>query len=349
MSTGLVADLGLGHVRIEAQSDLGIAGAGAEYGPPDGLPTLREAVAAWEGVRSEEIAITTGASLGLAATLAILERPGSVLCPRPYYPAYPKLAEMLGLEVIYYYLEPARGWQPDPDRLGQLVREDTRAVLWNFPNNPTGSLPTPALLEVMKDLVRRADLLVISDEVYADFVHDGAPAPDMAAALGSGAVVRLRSFSKLFGMPGERLGYAVTDPCRLQAISRAHWTLAMSPPTTAQTRALMLLRSKPRRRLQRVRELLAANRDRAVQILAGCDRIKLIVPPAGIFCWLEVVDCRVDSRALAHACAADAGVVVVPGAAFGVDSPTYLRASFAVSEDEVTRGFEALVTFIRSL
>lgn len=346
MSASLVADLGLGHVRLAEAQAPGPLAAGATYGAPAGTPSLRTAVATWERVEAAEVAITTGASLGLAATLAALPRPCSILCPRPYYPAYPKLAKLLGFELIYYDLREETAWNPCLNAVPSLLRDDTRAVLWNIPSNPIGCLPTPEALAGMQEVVQQANLLVISDEVYADFAFDGGVVPDMRAVFGRESVVRVRSFSKLFGMPGERLGYVIADPLRLQAISQAHWTLAMSPPATAQSFALWMLGADLERRLREVRLALAENREHAIRILTGCDRIKLVVPQAGTFCWIEILDAPCDASALAQACARRAGVVVMPGSAFGVDSPTFLRLSFAVPQDELLRGLAALVDFL---
>jgi aspartate/methionine/tyrosine aminotransferase len=83
--------------------------------------------------------------------------------------------------------------------------------------------------------------------------------------------------------------------------------------------------------------------------LSGCPRINLAVPQAGTFCWFEVIDAPCDARDLARACAREAGVVVMPGSAFGVDSPTYLRVSFAVPPGELIQGLAALVSFLGNL
>ena len=162
------------------------------------------------------------------ATLTTLPRPCSVLCPRPYYPAYPAIASAMGFELAFYDLEPERGWLPAPGALSRCIRPDTRALLWNFPGNPTGSLPSAALIDEVREIVSRQELLVVSDEVYAEFIY-GSALPSSRGVFGTERVVRVRSFSKTFEMPGERLGYVVADPDRSAMISRAHWALADVP------------------------------------------------------------------------------------------------------------------------
>jgi aspartate/methionine/tyrosine aminotransferase len=349
MSAEPIADLGLGHVRLPCWADLGATPLGSEYGPAAGLPPLRQAIAAWEGVAPEEVAVTTGASLALVAALCGLERPGAVLCPRPYYPAYARVLEALGLEPLFYELRRELGWLPEPGALARLLRPDARAVLWNFPGNPAGSLPTEQLLAELREVVARAGLLLVSDEVYADLLPAGERFADIRDHVGRERTVRLRSFSKVFGMAGERLGYAVAAPWQLAALSGAHWALAMSPPATAQAIALARLQADPARRLAQLRCELDALRRETAEILAASDRLRFTMPAAGIFHWIEVRDCPLGSRELARACAAEAGVVVMPGAAFGIEEPVCLRASFALARPQAVRGFAALAAFLDRL
>src|ERR1044072_4575363 len=121
MKSGVI-DLSLGHVRLTEAGEA--RHPGAEYAPPQGFDMLRTEVAAWMAVPVDAVAITTGAALGLSATLATLDRPCSVLCPRPYYPVYPRLAELLGFNLIHFDLTEDTGWQPDPAQLARLVRPD---------------------------------------------------------------------------------------------------------------------------------------------------------------------------------------------------------------------------------
>src|SRR5262249_51281350 len=107
-----LAHLGLGHVRVD-RAQLGIApgAAGTRYREPARPPPLRDAVAAWRGADPGEVAITTGASLGLVATLCTLPRPASVLVPRPSYSAYAQVLALLGLELVTYDLDRDRAWR----------------------------------------------------------------------------------------------------------------------------------------------------------------------------------------------------------------------------------------------
>lgn len=342
-------DLSFGHVRILNPADRDFPDVGAEYTPPQGYDALRVAAASWVGVAVDTVAITTGASVALAAALATLEKPGSALCPRPYYPIYPRLAELFGLELIYYDLRPDLDWQPDSDQLRRLIRGNTRAILLNWPGNPIGMLPGAELLAALRELTASRDLLVISDEVYADYLYDGATVPDLSGITDPHSVVRIRSFSKLLGMPGERVGFVIADHDRLTAISRAHWTLALSPPATAQAIALSRMRGAVRDYVRRQCVVLERNRDRMAAILSRSGTVRVVKPMGGIFLWLGPFDRLVDPASLGKACLDQAGVAVMPGTAFGIAEPAYLRVSFAVPEHEATRGAQALADFFGRL
>lgn len=348
MTASVRVDLGLGHVNIGLPDFPVVSAIGEKYGPAGGLFELREAVAQWENVRVDEISITTGASLGLASTLATLPRPCSVLCPRPYYPAYPKLAALLGLDLLFYDLEAEQGWLPVSSQVESLLRHDTRALLWNFPSNPTGSLPSANLVAEMNALAAQNDLLVLSDEVYAKLTYEDYQTLNARQGFEKDRVVCLRSFSKIFGIPGERLGYIVADPERVKAVSSAHWALAMSPPATAQLMALSCLHHAPDDRIRKLKKVLAASRRRATAILWSCPNAVVTEPAAGIFLWIEVRNSPLDSRAVSQACAETAGVIVAPGAVFGVDNPVFLRASFGLELEQVEQGFQALASFLRT-
>jgi aminotransferase len=323
--------------------------AGATYGTREGLLALREAVSAWERVSLHQISITTGASLALAATLATLERPGTILCPRPYYPLYPRVLTLLGFDIAFYDLVPAAQWDINPDSLTRLLGPDTRGLIINAPGNPTGSIPTPSSLAVVAHAVANLPLLVISDEVYGDFIFDASAKVDMNSFFPEERLVRIKSFSKLLGIPGERVGYAIASQSTSQDIARAHWTLAMSPPATSQIIALQRLSGDMHSRVQVLMTQLATNLDEANRLLRASTRIRFSLPQGGIFLWLEIDSCNIDSRAFAEACTLLADVVVIPGAEFGIEAPVYVRASFGVEPRPLHAGLRALAHFVSTL
>jgi aspartate/methionine/tyrosine aminotransferase len=350
MSVRPVTDLSLGHLRLdEAHADVPVDALGAEYGTPAGALPLREAIAHWQRTTLDRVAVTTGASLGLAATFATLPRGASVLVPRPRYPAYAPVAAAFGLDVVSYDLDPERRWQPGVESVGERLDRNTRAIVVNQPHNPTGSVAEPEVLRQIRAVCGGREIVLVSDETYSGILFDGAPLPDMHAIFGGAGLVRVLSFSKLFGMPGERLGCVIADPERLSAICRMHWLLAMSPPATAQVIALSVLRTGPEQHVRGLVRALARNRAHAIEMLGSEGRLVVAPPAGGCFLWIRVMDCPLDSRTFARRCHDDHGVHVAAGASFGVDDPVYVRASFAVPPNELTEGLRRLAGAVHAL
>lgn len=341
VSGWVVIDLGLGHVRLSPDEIDEPTVLGREYAPLPGLPALREAIAVREGVPAEHVAVTTGAAAGLAAVLGQAPR-GRLLCPRPHFPAYPKVAEMFGFDVAYYELEERLGWLPDPDRLARAVSSDVTVVLWNFPSNPTGSIASAEHVEALGRAVRDGGALVVSDEVYDDLMFDGEPVR-IDGVVEPNNLVRIRSFSKAFRIPGQRVGYVIADPTQIVSIARAHWELVMSAPITSQALALAILRRDPDHAIVMLRKVLQQHRDVAVETLRASDRVRVSSPPAGLFCWVELPDTRIDATEFANRCREEKQLIVVPGTVFGVHDRPFLRVSFAVPLPELEEGLAALL------
>lgn len=328
-------DLSLGQVRIGDAEPLLIEPQ-ARYGLPGGTRQLREAIAARHGVSVEQVTVTTGASLGLVATLASLPTKGAVLLPRPFYPAFPRVTEMLGFTPTYYDVRAAGDrWAADLDQVHDLLGMSPVAMLWNHPHNPTGALDSDEDMAHVLEWASRSGTLVITDRVYCDIVYDGISPGVMGPPHPS--EVRLHSFSKTYTMAGERLGYAITKPPRIAQIERAHWSLAMSAPAAAQSIAVRALEdgAEPQRLLGRLRELRAA----ALRAIRAWPKLETNVPDAGIFLWIGLPGVTSPSKVVADLCRR-AGALVVPGAEFGLDGTAYLRISFAVPEDELVRGLQ---------
>ena len=346
----MTADLGLGHIRLTVPQSAPVSQLEQRYGVPGGESELRNAIAGFESVAPEEVTVTTGASMGLTALLTLLPRPASILLPRPHYPAYRSMAALLGIEAIFYNLREESHWAPDPHEILTLIRGDTRALVLNIPGNPAGNLIGAPVLTELGRIAQAADLLVISDEVYSEFLYSGAgPFPAVGDFCGRERTARVRSFSKSFSIPGARLGYVLAEPELAQRVERAHWALAMSPPLSAQATAHSLLAADPGRRLSVLRKELDAVRQSVAAILERGAHFEVGRPTAGIFYWIKAPFRGCDSRELARRCQLEAGVVVMAGEDFGVASPPYLRASFAVPQDEAERGFTALASFLDAL
>lgn len=361
MSTGTI-DLSIGDPGYEPPDEAravavraigrGLGG----YAPVGGLTRLRRALAGKlvdrNGIMAspEEVVITSGASLGIFATLATLCRPGDrILVPDPCFPLYRLAAATLNLRAVSYPLAGrADGHQPDWAALAELI-PGARMLLWNYPSNPLGAPPRTEWSPRLFDLLATApELMVLSDEVYEDLCLDGEHV-SLAAGAGELAdrIVSLFSFSKGYGMAAWRVGY-LHAPAELAArVARAQWAATMSTSTVGQHAALAALSAPPTYLAQR-RAFLRDNRDLAVCRLRavglGCDS-----PAGGFFAWVDIAESGLSAPEFTQRCAEDTGVLLSPGDDFGAAGRGHIRLNYAVSRERLDAGLTALCGWVTRL
>ncbi|NEP00406.1 MAG: pyridoxal phosphate-dependent aminotransferase [Symploca sp. SIO2E9] len=338
-------DLALGNVRVGPKPNVQTSLIGDSYAPMFGYQALRKAIAVRHETESHNVTLTTGASLGLTALFGTLNRPASVLIPCPYFPAYPNILRTLGITPISYPVTPGVA-DLEVDDLISRCRPDTRAVLVNWPGNPLGNIVPRSSFERLLEAASLHNLLIVTDEVYTDFTYQGNIA-DWEAPVDDTPLIRVRSFSKILGIPGERLGYTLASQDRIKSIARSHWNLAMSAPATAQVFAAEMLLSGLEAYIEKLRKLLHENLDIAYELLSSVPGLEVGYPPGGPFIWVQLPHCQTDSRTLAASCLQETGVAVMPGEDFGILNPTSLRVSFGAPKIAVETGCQILSTFLK--
>ncbi len=181
-----------------------------------GVPALRQAIAEYlKRTRSvhaaaEQIIVAPGCKMALSLAMMALIEPGDeVLYPDPGFPIYPSFTRGLGATAVAYGLEEKNKFQPDVGEIAQKITPGTKMLIFNSPNNPTGTVFSDAVLEKLATLATKHDLWVLADEIYARMLFSGEyksiwSLPGMAER-----TVIIDGFSKSFAMTGWRLGYAV--------------------------------------------------------------------------------------------------------------------------------------------
>ncbi len=331
-------------------------GSCARYTLSPGLPRLREQIAETlkqDGMHYDpdsEIIVTCGSIEGLSASLLALFEPGcEVLLPSPSYTSYLSALKLAGLHARFVPLDEDRSFDLDPERCRQAVTSRTRAILIAQPNNPTGTIFSPEAVRSLLDLAERHNLIVISDEVYKDFVYVERPVmsparwPDFRHR-----TVRICSFSKAFAMTGWRVGFLHTDRNLAARILRAHDALVTCAPVASQYGALAAL-EHGEKLVRRFREELRARRRRMIEHLDSLPWVfDYQTPQASYFAFPRIKDgvpCARDSMRLARELLRVAKVAVVPGVAFGPTGEGHLRFCFARSTEEIDRAFERIRDF----
>jgi aspartate/methionine/tyrosine aminotransferase len=350
-----MVDLAAGDPSFETPEHIVAAAASAaaagrtHYTHGRGEPLLREAIAGklarQNRITSDperEIVVTAGALNGLAATFMALLDPGDqVLVPDPAFANYAAQIALAGGTPVRLPL--TSDWQIDLGAVRERLSGRTRAIVLNSPANPTGAVLARSSLESLASILDGSPVMVISDEAYEDLVYPPAEHVSIGSLAGfAGRAISIFSFSKTYAMTGWRLGYVVAPPELGEALTKVQEHLVGCASAVSQAAGLAALEG-PREPTQRMLEEYAQRRQRVVAALAATDGVSLI-PPAGAFYAFPRVE-RLGA-ATAQALAERAGVMTVPGEAFGARGAGHVRISFAGSSKVLELGLARLRAFL---
>jgi aspartate aminotransferase len=305
------------------------------YGPSEGILPLRQAVAEYLArtrnlhYRPENVLIAPGCKTALLMCLLAVIEPGSeVLYPDPGFPMYASVTQGLGAVPVAYRLLEANRFQPDVNEIASRISPRTRVLLLNSPSNPTGTVYERPVLKGLTDLARRHDLWVVSDEIYARIIYEGAYESIAALPGMAERTLVVDGFSKSFGMTGWRLGYAVAPPSVISALTLLVINSYSCVPDFLQCGAIEALRDTQ----GAVAATVAEFSRRRASFSAALNRIPgfRCRPPDGAFyAWINIEDTGLNSAAICRTLLEDAGVAGIPGEAFGAAGQGFIRFSFA--------------------
>ena len=342
-----VVDFGVGEPREETPPFIRAALADAiepmsTYPAAEGLPELREAIAAWAGRRfgaaldpDSEIVPTLGSKEAIFH-LAQVIGPGKVALTVPGYPVPERGALFAGREVVEAPLEAARGFLPD---LAALPLAELGLLWLNYPNNPTAATVSLEFLERAAALAREHDFVLASDEAYSEIYFGPEPPVSALALTDRTNVVTFNTLSKRSSMPGYRSGFAAGDPQIVAALKRYRPNVGVAPQEFVQRAAAAAWRDEDH--VDAVREVYRAKRD---VVLPAFEAIGMrhAGGDASFFLWLALPSGETSSEAFA-ARLLDGGVLVAPGAFFGSVGEGYVRVALVPTLDECRRA-AALLT-----
>lgn len=342
--------LGLGEpswdLPAAARRALARAGDGVcAYGPNNGLPELRTAIAARYGVGPDDALVVNGSQAALFALYHAYLQPGTAaLVPDPYFPAYGALAQLAGAAVATYPLRADRGWRLDADAFVAALgrRPEVRVAVVGAPANPTGAGVDAEDLRRVAEACAAQDVLLISDEVYRELYLDR-PVPGLRDVARTGVVIS--SVSKAWGAPGLRVGWIVGDAKLLAPARTLHSFMCTSAALTSQRAALALL--------ENTEEIAAAARR---EVAVRWDAFSTAAReswgreprrPDGAFYWWTPLPAGAgtDDLAFATKLRDEGRVVTTPGFAFGPAGRGHLRVSFAAKPELVAEGARRMAPF----
>ena len=288
------------------------------YTSTTGIAELREAIADSEGVSSDEVIVSPGAKILIAAEIAMASR---IAVISPHWNAYSLIAHQFGKEVEVIETSLENGWRPVIEELNADL------LILNYPNNPTGRVLSKGELGKVVDAAQEAGAKVLSDEVYAEIsFKEFTPVREIYDN-----VVTVKGFSKLYSMTGFRLGYAIADRDEIGRIKKFIESTVTCVPPFVQRAGLKALELKAELSRE-VREVYRERARLASRILRGLDFYE---PEGAFYLFLRV---PYDGMAFAERLL-ERGVAVFPGKAFG-NYENFIRIS--LSGNDVEKGLRRI-------
>jgi aspartate/methionine/tyrosine aminotransferase len=306
-----------------------------------GIPELRSALAQhmtadYRGhINPENVSITSGCNQAFCATImAVAQRGDNVVLPAPYYFNHQMWLDMLGVEkrLIPAFAE-ARA-HPLPEEAAALINDRTRAIVLCSPNNPTGAIYPPHVIEAFYDLAKASGIALIIDETYKDFRSSPEPLHNLFAKPDwPDTFVQLYSFSKVFAMTGYRVGSIIAGSKILAEAEKILDCMAICAPQISQRAALYGLANLEdwKRGKQRLME------ERRAALLTAFNNPRLsykLMSSGAYFAYVKHPFAKTTAKSVAVRLAGEHDALCLPGSMFGPDQESYLRFAFANSPAE---------------
>lgn len=292
-----------------------------------------------------QILITVGASQAIDLALrSIIEPEDEVVVVEPSFVSYSPAVTLAGGKAIPVSASADNEFKIQAEQLEKVITSKTKAIVLCSPNNPTGTVLNRNELEQIANVVKKHDILVISDEIYAELSFDEkaisiASIPGMAER-----TIVVSGFSKAFAMTGWRLGYACGPVEIIDAMTKIHQYTMMCAPTMAQYGALEALRNG----MDSVEEMKMSYRQRRNYVVNALNEMGLSchVPGGAFYVFPSIKETGMKSEEFAQRLLEEERVAVVPGEVFGESGEGYIRCSYATSIKQLEIALQRMARFV---
>lgn len=318
------------------------------YPESEGLPQLREAIAAWMEHRfglpfdsESEILPLIGAKEGIAHVPLCFIDPGDVaLVPDPGYPVYSIGTMFAGGESHLLPLREENDWLPDLSAVPEAIARRAKLLWLNYPNNPTAAVAPPDFFAEAVAFARRYELVLCHDNAYSEVGYDGYRAPSLLQVEGARELgIEFFSFSKTYNMTGWRIGWAAGDKELINALMRVKSNIDSGIPQAIQLMAIEALQGD-QACIARNNAILERRRDRLVPALRQMG-LRVRTPQASLYVWAKAPD-GITSGDFAARLLEEKAVVVTPGRGYGEYGEGYVRLSLTIADDQLEEGIRRM-------
>ncbi len=326
-----------------------------KYSSNSGMITLRQEIANYLERRfslkydpAKEVIVTIGGSEAIDNSFRALIEPGDeVIIPLPAYVCYPPLVKVAGGVPVIINTQEKDKFKLTPEQLKAAITPKTKLLVLPYPNNPTGAIMTKEDLEPIAEILRGTDIMVLSDEIYAELTY-GREHVSIASLPGmQERTIVVNGFSKAYAMTGWRMGFFAAPAPITAQILKLHQYAIMCAPTTSQYAAIEAIKNGD--------EDVAMMRDeynkRRTMLVEGLRKIGISVfePEGAFYVFPNVGKFGLSSEEFCTRLLKEENVAIVPGTAFGDSGEGFARISYAYSVDHIKTALEKMEKFVAKL
>ncbi len=296
-----------------------------------------------------EMLMTVGGSEGIDVALRAMLDPGDeVLIPQPCYVSYEPCTILAGGVPVPIDLKEENDFRLKPEELEAAITDKTKILIMPFPNNPTGAVMEKEDLEPIVELVKKHDLFVLTDEIYAELSYTTTSHVSIASFPGmKERTIYINGFSKSHAMTGWRLGYVCAPEIIIQQMTKIHQFAIMCAPTTSQYAAVTAIRDCD----DDVANMREEYNDRRRYLLNRFKQmnLKCFEPFGAFYVFPSVAEFGMTSEEFCTKLLKEKEVAVVPGTAFGESGEGNVRISYAYSLENLKKAMDRIEDFIKEL
>ncbi|MFQ6861202.1 MAG: aminotransferase class I/II-fold pyridoxal phosphate-dependent enzyme [Beduini sp.] len=325
------------------------------YTANQGLLELREEICKYQKRRFnldydpiKNTIVTVGGSEGIDIALRALVNPGDeVILLDPSYVAYMPGVQLAGATPVTITLTQENQFKLTPELLEAAITDKTKLLLLNFPNNPTGGFMTKEDYEKIVPIIKKHDLLVITDEIYAELSYDEKFCSIASFDEIKDHVILISGYSKAYAMTGWRLGYVLANETFVKAMNKIHQFVIMSAPTAAQYGAIEAMRHCD----DEIESMQQSYMLRRNYIVEGFNNLGLetFMPQGAFYIFPCIKSTGMTSEEFCEALLSDQKVACVPGTAFGDAGEGFIRVSYAYSIDQIKEALGRIELFLNKI
>ena len=300
-------------------------------------------------VNTDELMMVVGACHGTYLALqAIIDDGDEVIVPEPFFTPYKQQLSLAGAKMVTLKACESHSFSIDIDKLESLITNKTKAILINSPNNPTGAFYNKDLLKKISFLASKYDLLILSDEVYSDFVYNDTFCPMASLENMKERTITLGSFSKGFAMTGWRIGYVIAPSFIINCMKDINEGICFTASSVSQRAALHALRLRKNIQpamIEEFKERMFYSYER----LKNIKGLHVQKPSSGFYIFVNIKDTGMTSSEFSKLLLEQEKILVLPGNAFGTSGEGYIRIACTQNINKLKIAYDKMQNFCNNI